>query len=257
MKQRKRNLRPVIGPLLVAAGALVIWFVLCARHLLSPQVFPNPPEVWAGFIEVVRKGTLYDDMIASLFRVAVGFLLASLLGIPVGLWLGQRETARDALLPIVNFFRNLSPIAWLGFAVAWFGLGDHPAIFLIFLSAMFPLTVATTAAVATIPAVYFRVARDYGITGVEMLLRVTLPAIMPQIITALRVTMGVAWVVVVAAEMVAGSNGLGWAINDDRNMLRPDLLVVHMIVIGMIGLLLDRLLSRLTQIPSVRWGYER
>jgi NitT/TauT family transport system permease protein len=257
MSERNSQLREVVAPLLVALGALALWFLLCALHLLPPQIFPTPQEVATGFVEVLRKGNLYDDLIASLYRVAVGFLLAAVLGIPTGLWLGRHLVARQALMPIINFFRSLSPIAWLGFAVAWFGLGDKPAIFLIFLSAFFPLAVTATAAVATIPSVYFRVARDYGMTGRELLLRVTLPAIMPQIITSLRVTMGVAWVVVVAAEMVAGSDGLGWAISDDRNALRPDLLVVHMIVIGLVGLLLDRLLSRLSQIPSVRWGYER
>jgi NitT/TauT family transport system permease protein len=257
MTEQQNQLRGAIAPVLLAIGALILWAVLCATHLLSPQIFPSPGEVANGFVEIVRKGRLYDDLVASLFRVAIGFVLAVLLGIPIGMWIGRHTQARQALMPFINFFRSLSPIAWLGFAVAWFGLGDKPAIFLIFLSAVFPLAVTAAAAVATIPSVYFRVAGDYSITGWELLTRVMLPAILPQIITSLRVTMGVAWVVVVAAEMVAGSDGLGWAISDDRNALRPDLLVVHMIVIGLVGLLLDRLLSRLTQIPSVRWGYER
>ncbi len=110
---------------------------------------------------------------------------------------------------------------------------------------------------AGIPAVYFRVAGDYGFRGAELLTQVTLPAIAPQVITALRVTAGVAWLVVVAAEMIAGRDGLGFAIWDARNGLRMDLLVVGMIVIGIIGVLIDRLLVRFTRWPSVRWGYDR
>jgi NitT/TauT family transport system permease protein len=111
--------------------------------------------------------------------------------------------------------------------------------------------------VANIPAVYSRVANDYGLTGSEKLMRVTLPAIMPQVITSLRVAAGVAWLVVVAAEMIAGRDGLGFAVMDSRNALRTDLLVVAMIVFGCIGVAIDRLLVQLTKIPRVRRRYER
>ena len=116
---------------------------------------------------------------------------------------------------------------------------------------------ATMGAVASIPSVYFRVARDYGFSNSKILTHVMLPAIAPQVITSLRVTAGLAWLVVVAAEMIAGRAGLGFAIWDARNGLRMDLLVCGMIVIGLIGVVIDRILVQLTKIPSVRWGYER
>jgi len=125
------------------------------------------------------------------------------------------------------------------------------------MASFFPMVLATIAAVASIPAVYFRVAQNYGYRGAELLTQVTLPAIVPQVITSLRITAGLAWVVVVAAEMIAGQDGLGFAIWDSRNGLRVDLLVVNMIVIGFIGVVIDRLLLQLTRIPSIRWGYER
>ena len=171
--------------------------------------------------------------------------------------MGHKLSARAALLPILNFFRNLSPLAWMPFAILWFWVGDAAAIFLIFLSAFFPVVLATLAAVANIPAVYFRVAETYGLHGFQKVVQVTLPAIMPQVITMLRVTAGLCWLVVVAAEMIAGRDGLGFAVMDSRNGLRMDMLVAEMIVIGLIGVALDRVLVRLTKIPSVRWGYER
>ena len=143
------------------------------------------------------------------------------------------------------------------FAILWFGIGDLPTVFLIFMASFFPLVLATVAAVANIPSVYFRVAGDYRFSGTEVLTKVTLPAVAPQVITSLRVTAGLAWLVVVAAEMIAGRAGLGFAIWDARNGLRMDLLVCGMIVIGVIGIVLDRILLQLTKIPSVRWGYER
>src|SRR6185503_6070990 len=122
----------------------------------------------------------------------------------------------------------------------WFGIGDIPSIFLIFMASFFPVVIATIAAVASIPSVYFRVAEDYHFSRTELLTHVTLPAIAPQVITALRVTAGLAWVVVVAAEMIAGRDGLGFAVWDARNGLRMDLLVVGMIVIGIIGVVIDK-----------------
>jgi NitT/TauT family transport system permease protein len=244
---------PLAGP----AVLIAIWGGLAAMSLFPESLFPSPWAVWRGLASELASFRVIDDAIASLFRVSVGFLLAVVLGVPVGLALGHSSLARDAFLPMVNFFRSLSPLAWIPFAILWLGIGDPPAIFLIFMAAFFPVVLSTTAAVASIPSVYFRVARDLGIEGGALLREVTLPAIAPQIITALRVTAGLCWLVVVAAEMIAGRDGLGFAVWDARNGLRTDLLVAAMIVIGLIGVALDRVLVRLSRIPSVRWGYER
>ncbi len=253
LPSKTRRLLPIIVLVLIVA----LWWALSALQVYPESAFPSPQLVFKGFGEEIKAGRLFDDLIASLFRVLTGFALAVALGIPLGLVLGQRARARAALLPTVNFFRNLSPLAWIPFAILWFGIGDKPAIFLIFMASFFPMVLATIAAVASIPAVYFRVAQNYGYRGAELLTQVTLPAIVPQVITSLRITAGLAWVVVVAAEMIAGQDGLGFAIWDSRNGLRIDLLVVNMIVIGIIGVVIDRLLLLLTRIPSIRWGYER
>jgi NitT/TauT family transport system permease protein len=241
----------------VALAFIALWAVLSALRVFPKSAFPSPLDVIYGFREEIVSGRLWNDLVASLFRVSLGFVLAVVLSIPLGLWLGQYGAARAALLPAVNFFRSLSPLAWIPFAILWFGVGDLPVVFLIFMATFFSLVLAIIAGVANIPSVYFRVAEDYGFRGLSLLWNVTLPAIMPQIITALRVTAGVAWLVVVAAEMIAGRDGLGFAIWDARNGLRTDLLVCGMIVIGIIGVVLDRLLVRLTRLPNVRWGYER
>lgn len=249
--------KSLLLPLVVVVALVALWTAVWASGAFHESALPSPIAVMRGFGEELKSGRLINDLITSLFRVSCGFGLAAALGIPLGLWLGQKLSARIAFLPIINFFRNLSPLAWIPFAILWFGVGDASAIFLIFLSAFFPVILATMAAVANIPTVYFRVAQNYGINGLERLTQVTLPAILPQIITTLRVTAGLSWLVVVAAEMIAGRDGLGFAVMDSRNGLRTDLLVVEMIVIGLIGVALDRLLVQLTKIQSVRWGYER
>jgi NitT/TauT family transport system permease protein len=241
------------GPVAIVA----VWAGVSLLGAFPESIFPAPWAVIRGLGAELASGRLLQDAVASIFRVGAGFLLSAAVGIPAGLLLGHSAVARAALLPTVNFFRNLSPLAWIPFAILWLGIGDPPAIFLIFMAAVFPVILATAAAVAGIPSVYFRVARDLGISGPRLLGEVTLPAIAPQVITTLRVTAGLSWLVVVAAEMIAGSDGLGFAVWDARNGLRIDLLAAVMVVIGLIGVALDRLLVQLTRIPSVRWGYER
>lgn len=257
MTEEPASAKTRVLPLVVLLVALSIWSALSLLKVFPESIFPSPLAVARGFGEEARSGRLLDDLVASLFRVTVGFTLAVFSGLSVGLWLGHHARARTAFMPAINFFRSLSPLAWIPFAILWFGIGDLPTIFLIFMASFFPIVLATIAAVASIPSVYFRVARDYGFSSTELLMKLTLPAIAPQVITSLRVTAGLAWLVVVAAEMIAGRAGLGFAIWDARNGLRMDLLVCGMIVIGVIGIVLDRVLLQLTKISSVRWGYER
>ena len=234
-----------------------VWWFVSKRGLFEASLFPSPSDVWAGLGDELHTGRLFDDIIASLYRVALGFGLSVVLGIPIGLILGHSPLMRAAFLPGVNFFRSLSPLAWLGFAILWFGIGDKSSMFLIFMATFFSLVLSTLAAVAGIPSIYFRVARDFDLRGLELLRRVTLPAIMPQLVTSLRVSAGIAWIVIVAAEMNGAQEGLGFAIIDARNALSPDLLAANMIIIGLVGVLLDQILARLSTIPSVRWGFER
>jgi NitT/TauT family transport system permease protein len=253
----KKNWINTLLPVSVALGFLGLWAGASGLHLFHESAFPGPLAVLNAFEGEARTGRILTDLVTSLFRVFAGFGLAVMLGVPAGLGLGLQGTARAAFLPSVNFFRNLSPLAWIPFAILWFGVGDAPSIFLIFLSAFFPVILATMAAVAGIPSVYLQLAHEYGLSAWERLWEVTLPAIMPQIITTLRVTAGISWLVVVAAEMIAGRDGLGFAVMDSRNGLRTDILVVEMFVIGLVGVAIDRALVQLERIPSVRWGYER
>ncbi|MDQ3370769.1 MAG: ABC transporter permease [Myxococcota bacterium] len=236
---------------------LAIWWIASAAGAFPTGTVPAPPEVAAAFGEELASGRLATDTVASLYRVSWGFVTAVITGVPLGLVIGRSLRIREALLPWVNFFRSLSPIAWIPFGIIWFGIGDPPAIFIIFLATFFQIVLATAAASATVPNVYYRVALDLGLPPRDVLFQITLPAIMPQLVTALRVAIGVAWMVVVAAEMIAVRSGLGFLIIDARNGLRMDLVVCGMITIGAIGIGLDLAFSRLAKIPSVRWGFER
>jgi NitT/TauT family transport system permease protein len=195
---------------------------------------------------------LLNHSIASLYRVTLGFYLAAIIGIPIGIVLGLSRSLSKIMDPVVQFLRPISPLAWIPLAMLWFGIGDQPAIFLIFLSSFFSLIMATAIAVRSINPIYFQVGINFDFSRFELLTKVIVPAIIPDVITALRMTVGVAWLVVVAAEMIAVQSGLGFLILDSRNALRMDYVMVGMIVIGWIGLCLDMIMQKFSQLRWVR-----
>jgi NitT/TauT family transport system permease protein len=235
------------------AVVLVLWELASRLSGWSAQVFPGPVMVAEGGIELLLNGKLIRDSVASLFRVTIGFNLAVLIGVPLGIILGRMVRTSKFINPLIQFLRPISPLAWIPLAMLWFGIGEKPAVFLIFLSCFFPLVTSTVIAVHSIKPIYFQVAANFGFTRREVLLKVIFPAILPDIVTALRMTIGIAWLVVVAAEMIAVQSGLGYLILDSRNALRMDYVMVGMITIGIIGLVLDYIMRRLSEIDEVKW----
>jgi len=251
-----RPWRPPAGLVLPCAVTVVILFVWeLAVSYSRNDLFPGPAEVGRGIVELARKGLLLKYIVASLYRVTWGFLVAVLVGVPFGLILGWFRPAYQAFNPLIQVLRPISPIAWIPLAILWFGVSDLAPIFLIFLASVFPITVSATAAVQNLQPVYLRAARNFGLGRAELFRRVILPGALPQILTGVRIALGVAWLVVVAAEMIAVNSGLGYLIIDARNAgKRYDLVVAGMVVIGLIGLALDLVVRRLEQFEEVNWG---
>ncbi len=251
---RGGRVQKIVLPLCVFALFLLGWDLLV--RFSGSDLFPKPHEVLLGIFELARKGLLIKYIVASLFRVTAGFVAAVLVGVPAGLLLGWFGKAFDAFNPMLQIFRPISPIAWIPVAILWFGVSDMSPIFLIFLASVFPITVASIAAVQNMQQVYVRAARNFGLGRRQLFLRVILPASLPQILTGIRIALGVAWLVVVAAEMIAVNSGLGYLIIDARNAgKRYDLVVAGMVLIGLIGLILDLLVRQLEKFDEVRWGY--
>jgi NitT/TauT family transport system permease protein len=230
------------------------WEVLARFSGWSVHIFPDPVTVVVSLVELTLNGTLVRHTIASLYRVTVGFYLAIVLGIPLGILLGRLAIARYLVNPVIQFLRPISPLAWIPLAMLWFGIGDRPAIFLIFLSSFFPLVVSTAIAVHHINPTFFQVAANFNFNRTETITKLIVPAIIPEVVTALRITATIAWLVVVAAEMIAVQSGLGYLILDARNALRMDYVMVGMLVIGLIGLQLDYLMKCIGTIESTQWG---
>ena len=248
------RLERLLLPLGTALLALAAWQagVMATRT----DVFPLPGEVLRGIGELARRGVLAAYVGDSLRRVLLGYGSAAALGIVLGLLLGRAPFAQRLANPLIQMLRPISPLAWMPLAVIWFGVSELAPVFLIFLAAFFPVVVATLNAVRNIPPMYFQAASNFALPRWRMLRRVIFPAIVPRVLTGLRVALGIAWMVVVAAEMLAVDSGLGYLIIDSRNAgKRYDLVVAGMLMIGVIGLALDLLMRRLERLPSVRWGF--
>jgi NitT/TauT family transport system permease protein len=241
-------------PLTGIAVALAAWQI--AIMLRPSSLIPGPIAVATGIGELAVRGLLVKYVVASLFRVTWGYLAALVIAVPLGLMLGMMRIGEMAMNPILQILRPISPLAWIPIAILWFGVGDVSAIFLIFLASLLPMTVATMNAVHNIDPVHLAAARNFGIPLRARMRDVLIPAILPQLIVAMRIALGVAWLVVVAAEMIAVNSGLGFLIVDARNAgNRYDLVIAGMVLIGLVGIVLDLLMRRLERLDSVRWGY--
>jgi len=239
--------------LVIAVLTAFWWLVVAAAHSV---IFPTPAAVLTGAWELAKDGSLWVHIGASLMRVAVGFGLAVCVAVPLGLWMGWVRGAFSTLNPIVQILRPISPIAWIPIAILWFGVGDASPIYLIFISSVFPMIVQTIAGVHTIEKRYLRAAENFSVSRRTLFLRVVIPAVLPQILVGMRIGLGVAWLVVVAAEMIALHSGLGYMIIDARNAgNRYDLVIAGMIIIGLIGLALDGVMRMLEGVRWVRWRY--
>jgi NitT/TauT family transport system permease protein len=249
-----KRLESIVLPLIAGAALLAVWNL--AVRWSGTRVFPSPLAVARGVRELAQTGLLFRYIRDSLMRVGVGFGLAAITAVPVGLAMGWYRTLAEVANPVVQLLRPISPLAWIPIAIILFGVTNGAAVFLIYLATFFPVVVSSMNAARNVPEIYLRAGRNFGLSNRQVLLRVLFPAVLPEVLTGLRLALGIAWLVVVAAEMIAVDSGLGYLILDARNAgKRYDLVVAGMVLIGLIGLALDVLLRRLERLKSVRWGF--
>ena len=240
-----------LDSIVVTALLVALWHF--AVVVTGTKIFPSPVAVLRGLNDLPHLGAYTRD---SLFRVACGYGAAVLLGIPAGLALGWFSAAARAANPLIQMLRPISPLAWMPLAVIWFGVSNLAPIFLIFLASFFPVVVATMNGVRNVPPMYVHAGRNFGLSTGALIARVIFPAVLPRILVGLRIAFGVAWLVLVAAEMIAVDSGLGYLIIDARNAgKRYDLVVGGMLLIGAIGLVLDALIRRTEKLKFVRWAF--
>ena len=231
---------------------LLAWEAVCRAGKVSTAVLPPPSQVLRKWIEYLTTGELPRDAASSLYRVGVGFFIGAGLALPIGIAMGARTRVYQALNPLIQILRPIPPIAFIPLSILWFGLGNPPAFFLIALGAFFPVLLNTVAGVRGVDSIYVRAARSLGASEASIFRRVLLPGALPSILAGVRIGIGVAFIVVIVAEMIAVNAGLGYRILEAREFMWSDKIIAGMISIGLIGLGIDAGVTRLNS-HLVRW----
>lgn len=233
---------------------LILWQSVVLTGRYEASLLPSPLTVLNALKEVISNGSLFTNIQVSLLRFFAGYSSAVILAVVFGLVLGWFEKIWAIIDPIVQVLRPISPIAWFPFIVLWLGIGDIPAIAIIFIASFFPVLLSTVSAVKKVDKTYLKVAKNFGMKQYAILTKIIFPAAFPSIVTGLHIALGSAWVFLVAGEMVGVQSGLGFMIIDARNSLRSDLLLAAIINIGVIGLLLDKLVNIFEKWVGKTWG---
>ncbi|MFJ7732029.1 ABC transporter permease [Lysinibacillus sp. NPDC097231] len=247
-----------IGPILLGLILLLgIWQLVTVMGRHDAALFPPPLNVLSALLEMIKDGSIFEHIQISLFRFFSGYLLAVIVAVVLGLFLGRWVRVWAVLDPIVQVLRPVSPIAWSPFIVLWFGIGNMPAIVIIFIAAFFPVLLSTVSAVKKVDDVYLRVAANFEMSQFNLLRKIVFPAAFPMIANGLHMALGSAWIFLVAGEMVGAQSGLGFLIVDARNSLSLDLVMAAIIVIGVLGLLLDKAIRYFESWVAKIWGGQR
>ncbi|BDG10319.1 ABC transporter permease [Anaeromyxobacter paludicola] len=266
----RARLVPLLRAVLIPVAVLLFWEWLARSGRVSPQILPPPSQVarrWVAYLLPLEpwdpaggrsrlawlfSGELPGDAVGSLKRVLVGFVIGGGLALPLGLLMGAKDWVYQLFDPLVQILRPIPPIAFIPLSILWFGLGDPPAYFLISLGAFFPVLMNTIAGVRSVDAIYIRAARNLGAGQQVLFRRVILPAATPYILTGVRVGVGVAFIVVIVAEMIAVNSGLGYRILEAREFFWSDKIIAGMFSIGLAGLGIDLGMNALNR-RLLRW----
>jgi len=245
-------LKAVVPPLLGIVLFIGVWALIATKS----EGLPGPVSTWAAALELFAN-PFYDNgpndmgigwnILHSLGRVGIGFGLAALAGIPLGFAIGRFAFLAGMLSPIISLLRPVSPLAWLPIGLLVFEAAGPASIWVIFISSIWPIILNTAAGVASVPQDYMNVARVLKLSEFKVLTRILFPAVLPHLMTGIRLAIGVAWLVIVAAEMLTGGTGLGFWVWDEWNNLNVEHILIAIIIVGLVGLALEQLLLLLAK----------
>jgi nitrate/nitrite transport system permease protein len=248
----------ILYPALGFLGIILLWWVIA---LANHELMPTPPEALVANLDYILNpfyqrgpGNLGIGwlLLASIRRVLIGFLLGAVVAIPVGFLIGMSRSAMLAINPLIQIFKPVSPLAWLPIALAIFNLADPSAIFVIFITSLWPTIINTALGVSSVSKDYLDVARVLEMPRWRQITKIILPASLPYIFTGLRISLGIAWLVIVAVEMLTGGIGIGFFVWDEWSRLNLSSVFLAVLVIGLTGLVLDYAVGRLQELVTHR-----
>jgi ABC-type nitrate/sulfonate/bicarbonate transport system permease component len=252
-----QRFREVSWRLILPALLIALWYVFTeVKPLFHPTLLPSPVSVFNMFIRLVKNGELAKHIVASLERIFWANLAALALGVPLGLAMGLYRPVERLLDGLLSIFRPIPPLAWVPLSILWLGIGALSVVFITFLAAFFAVIINAIAGARAVDKLHMRAALSLGASRRRIMTHVVLPTVAPYIFTGFRIAIGVSWMSIVAAELIAASSGLGYMITYYREVLRTDAIIVGMLTIGVIGLLMD-LLTRWLEKRLMPWrqGY--
>jgi ABC-type nitrate/sulfonate/bicarbonate transport system permease component len=239
MTRTRTALAPTAGVVIL----LIVWELSARLLWRDPQILPSPVQCLQAAARHLSMGDLFSHVVTSLGRIVVGFGLAALAGIALGIVLGWYRRLGRVLTPILELLRPIPPLAWIPMAIVWFGLGEPSKWFVIFLGSFFPVFTNTWRGMSNVSAVVLRAARTMDVDGPELLLRVALPAAFADIATGLRVGFGLAFGILVAAELIAVDRGMGYLIMQSRELGQLGVAIFGVLLIGVVSLAADSALG--------------
>lgn len=235
---------------------LFLWYISTSFGWINAKLIPTPQSVIAAFLDILANGyknfTLFQHLWASIQRLLLSFVIATVVAIPLGLASGYSSKIRAIFEPIIEFYRPLPPLAYYTLLVLWFGIGNESKIALLFLACFAPIYVSCVAAVIKVKEDYINSAATLGASKMQIFKNVIFPSCLPDIFVGIRTAVGVAYTTLVAAEMVAAQSGLGWMVLDASKYLRSDIIFVGIIIMGITGIFLDQII-RLVERKVVPW----
>ena len=239
-------LRDLGWRLVLPAVLIALWYVFTELlPMFHPALLPSPVSVMRMFWRLLWNGELFSHITASLLRIFYANLGALMLGVPLGLAMGLYRPVERVLDGLVSVFRPIPPLAWVPLSILWLGIGTLSVVFITFLAAFFAILINTIAGARTVDRLHMRAALSLGASPRRIMTHVVVPTVVPHVFTGLRIAIGVSWMSIVAAELIAASSGLGYMISFYREVLRTDAIIVGMLTIGFIGLAMDMATRRI------------
>lgn len=234
-----RSIQKIIPFILAIAFIFIVWQI-GAMISNNATLLPGPTVVMKTFLEFIVSGEAIEHTVASLLRIVLAWVLSAFIAIPIGVIMGRIALLEKLLHPVIELIRPISPLAWIPLAVLWFGIGLSGKVFVIVIASLFPILLNTISGIKGVNPILLKAGQSFGFSQLRITTRICLPAAMPTIVTGLRISFGSAWMAIIAAEMVASRSGLGYMINDGMEILRPDIVIMGMVIIGVVGFCLMR-----------------
>jgi ABC-type nitrate/sulfonate/bicarbonate transport system permease component len=246
LQGRARGLALRVARYWLLALLLLVWQIVSSSLPGLQLMLPPPTSVFSAAAELLKNGTLQQDIVVSLMRVFTAVGVAALIGIPLGAAMGGIPAFRWSFDPVLEFIRPIPPLAWIPLAILWFGISEKEIDFIIFLAAFFPIVLNSAAGIRDVDMLVVRAARSLGASPFVVFFTVYVPAAMSQIIVGIRIGVGIGWMALVAGELVGATTGLGFLISQGRMVFRSDYILLGMVTIGILGLALDGLIRGLS-----------